>query len=117
MLFVYLIPIGLTVTVFWLVTRRRHALNRQALEHTRGAGLTEPASLHPLLDPTLCIGCGACTQVCPTGAIRIEDNNGVRRTIITGTVVREQPLPKSAAGKILKRDLRAPYWDGHDRTI
>ena len=32
-------------------------------------------------------------------------------------VVREQPLPKSAAGKILKRDLRAPYWDGHDRTI
>ncbi len=40
----------------------------------------------------LCIGCGACTQVCPTGAIRIEDADGVRRTIITGTVVREQPL-------------------------
>lgn len=42
----------------------------------------------------LCIGCGACTQVCPTGAIRIEDADGVRRTIITGTVVREQPLVK-----------------------
>jgi len=40
----------------------------------------------------LCIGCGACTQVCPTGAIRIEDGDGVRRTIITGTVVCEQPL-------------------------
>ena len=34
----------------------------------------------------LCIGCGACTQVCPT----LEDRDGVRRTIITGTVVREQ---------------------------
>jgi len=32
-------------------------------------------------------------------------------------VVREQPLPKSAAGKILKRDLRAPYWEGQTRTI
>jgi NADH-quinone oxidoreductase subunit F len=39
-----------------------------------------------------CIGCGACTQVCPTGAIRLEDSGGVRRTIITGTVVKEQPL-------------------------
>ncbi|MBE0627360.1 MAG: FAD-dependent oxidoreductase [Burkholderiales bacterium] len=40
----------------------------------------------------LCIGCGACTQVCPTGAIRLEDQGGVRRTVITGTVVCEQPL-------------------------
>ncbi len=39
-----------------------------------------------------CIGCGACTQVCPTGAIRLEDRDGMRRTIITGTVVCEQPL-------------------------
>ncbi|MCU0930039.1 MAG: 4Fe-4S dicluster domain-containing protein [Burkholderiaceae bacterium] len=40
----------------------------------------------------LCIGCGACTQVCPTGAIKLEDVGGMRRTVITGTVVCEQPL-------------------------
>ena len=27
------------------------------------------------------------------------------------------PLPMSAAGKVLKRELRAPYWAGHDRAI
>ena len=27
------------------------------------------------------------------------------------------PLPKSGAGKILKRDLRDPHWEGHDSSI
>jgi long-chain acyl-CoA synthetase len=31
--------------------------------------------------------------------------------------MRPEPLPKSGAGKILKRDLRAPYWAGLERQI
>jgi long-chain acyl-CoA synthetase len=31
--------------------------------------------------------------------------------------VRADPLPKSGAGKILKRDLRAPFWEGRDRSV
>ena len=30
---------------------------------------------------------------------------------------RDEPLPLSGAGKILKKDLRAPYWQGHDRNV
>ncbi len=30
---------------------------------------------------------------------------------------RSDPLPLSGAMKILKRDLRAPYWEGHDRGV
>ena len=31
--------------------------------------------------------------------------------------LRTEPLPKSGAGKILKRDIRAPFWEGHDRAV
>jgi len=28
-----------------------------------------------------------------------------------------EQLPRNAAGKVLKKDLRAPYWKGHDRLV
>jgi long-chain acyl-CoA synthetase len=31
--------------------------------------------------------------------------------------LRSEPLPKSGAGKVLKRELRAPYWAGHDAAV
>jgi long-chain acyl-CoA synthetase len=45
------------------------------------------------------------------------------RTAIAGYKVprsvefRSDPLPMSAAGKVLKKDLRAPHWAGHGRSI
>jgi long-chain acyl-CoA synthetase len=44
------------------------------------------------------------------------------RTLIAGyklprSIAFAAELPKSGAGKILKRDLRAPYWEGRDRQI
>jgi len=30
---------------------------------------------------------------------------------------RAEPLPLSGAMKVLKKDLRAPYWEGHDRKV
>jgi long-chain acyl-CoA synthetase len=32
-------------------------------------------------------------------------------------VVSTEPLPKSGAGKVLKRELRAPYWTGHESVV
>ena len=31
--------------------------------------------------------------------------------------LRAEPLPKSGAGKVLKRELRAPHWAGRDRDV
>ncbi len=34
-----------------------------------------------------------------------------------GIDVRQEPLPKSGPGKVLKRQLRAPFWEGVDRAV
>lgn len=31
--------------------------------------------------------------------------------------IRREPLPISGAGKILKTDLRKPYWEGRNRQV
>jgi long-chain acyl-CoA synthetase len=31
--------------------------------------------------------------------------------------LRSEPLPKSGAGKLLKRELRAPYWKGREAMV
>ena len=45
---------------------RSSAAKRQA---ALDAGNSEPPSLHPVIDPARCIGCGACTHACPEGKI------------------------------------------------
>lgn len=34
-----------------------------------------------------CIGCGTCANICPTGALQIEDADGERRILMCGTVI------------------------------
>ena len=42
---------------------------RQKIESAVAAGLVEPPSLHPVISPALCIGCGTCIKACPEGEI------------------------------------------------
>ena len=46
-------------------SRKKHFDNLRCKEDAIKAGLTEPASLHPLIDPLICTGCGACIAACP----------------------------------------------------
>ncbi|OQY01754.1 MAG: hypothetical protein B6I22_14155 [Desulfobacteraceae bacterium 4572_123] len=41
-----------------------------------------------------CIGCGTCTNICPTGAIRAEDDENVRTIRIRDEVVGRHPLER-----------------------
>jgi len=68
-IYTYAFPL-LAVWAVYLPLRKRKTLrSRTKLHAAAEAGLTEPASLHPIIDPAKCIGCGACTRACHEGDI------------------------------------------------
>jgi thioredoxin reductase/NAD-dependent dihydropyrimidine dehydrogenase PreA subunit len=54
---------------YW--TNHHRAAHRARARHdeNREAGVGEPVTLHPSLDPNRCIGIGACVSACPEGEI------------------------------------------------
>jgi thioredoxin reductase/ferredoxin len=62
---VYGLP--LLLIVGWYLRRTfRHERQATAVQfEARTAGLVEPASLHPVIDPLRCLGCGSCVRACP----------------------------------------------------
>ncbi|HQZ45061.1 MAG TPA: NAD(P)-binding domain-containing protein [Usitatibacteraceae bacterium] len=66
---VYAVPL-LGVTLWHVRARtRREAESAELIREVRESGLTEPPSLHPVIDPVKCCGSGACATACPEGAI------------------------------------------------
>jgi thioredoxin reductase/Pyruvate/2-oxoacid:ferredoxin oxidoreductase delta subunit len=54
--------------------RRKARLHRQVakvMDESERTGLNEPASLHPVADPTKCFGSGACVRACPESALGV----------------------------------------------
>jgi thioredoxin reductase/Pyruvate/2-oxoacid:ferredoxin oxidoreductase delta subunit len=59
----------LLVTVIFLfylkITHKRSKRTNAKIQKAKEAGLYEPVSLHPVIDPGTCIGSGACIEACP----------------------------------------------------
>jgi len=55
------------LVLVWFIRRRNRLEQRSTLAHedARAASAQEPASLHPIIDPARCIGCGSCVKACP----------------------------------------------------
>ncbi len=62
---IYLFPIALIWGVYIAHKRLKSRKNLAVMQEEMEAGLTEPASLHPLIDPAKCMGCGTCVKACP----------------------------------------------------
>jgi thioredoxin reductase/ferredoxin len=76
-LLLYLLP--LAWVVIWHVRRRRRRAREleQALASAEAEGRNEPPSLHPVVNPTRCIGSGACARACPEKALGVINGQAV----------------------------------------
>jgi thioredoxin reductase/ferredoxin len=62
---VYAVPFA-GITAYYMIRQRRvHAKHAKVFDDAVAAGMTEPASLHPLIDASKCLGCGTCIKACP----------------------------------------------------
>ena len=83
---IYLLPLAL-VLFFYLRRRgKKEQHHVTQMKESVAAGLTEPASLHPVFDPNRCIGSGACVSACPEQAIGLIKGKGhlVKPTVCIG---------------------------------
>ena len=65
----YLAPFLVVVFIYSRSRRRKEAAARALMQENAEAGLTEPSSLHPVIDENLCLGAGSCVTSCPEDAI------------------------------------------------
>ena len=76
----YLAPAAALVLVYVVRRRRAETAHARELAGSIAAGLTEPPSLHPTVDPLRCIGSGTCVRACPEKALGLV---GGRATLVS----------------------------------
>jgi thioredoxin reductase/NAD-dependent dihydropyrimidine dehydrogenase PreA subunit len=79
----YLTPLAAALWLHVHSRKRREARACASLQRAIDSGLTEPVSLHPVVDPLVCMGSGACTRACPEQTLGIV--NG-RAQLVNPTV-------------------------------
>jgi thioredoxin reductase (NADPH) len=67
----YTVPLVLFLYFYLRRHRRREAAHVATWQESVEAGLTESASLHPVIDPKRCLGSRGCVTACPEKAIGI----------------------------------------------
>ena len=76
-LFLY-VALLLIITLVYAVRRRRvQQADAVELQQALKDGLAEPASLHPVIDPVLCLGSSTCVRACPEEALGIVNGKAV----------------------------------------
>lgn len=73
----YAVPLSLLLWGHLQLRKRREVRATSVMQEAMEAGLTEPSSLHPVVDPAICVGSGACAHACPEKALGIVKGKAV----------------------------------------
>ncbi|MBK7649279.1 MAG: NAD(P)-binding domain-containing protein [Betaproteobacteria bacterium] len=76
----YLLPVLLILipAVFHLRSKKKTSeIHHAVLKEAQESGLTEPPSLHPVVDLSICMGSGACVRACPEKALGVIKGKGI----------------------------------------
>jgi thioredoxin reductase/ferredoxin len=65
LLALYLVPVTGILIWYLRARRRRESAAILAAEEALEASMTDPPSLHPVIDLTRCVGCRSCVNACP----------------------------------------------------
>lgn len=64
-MWLYGLPLVMILLVYFWKKSKKHSKSRRVLDEAISSGMTEPASLHPVVNHALCLGCGTCVKACP----------------------------------------------------
>ena len=110
------------VLFFYVRSRiKKESSSVEVLNECVEAGLTEPSTLHPEIDPRLCLGAGSCVAACPESAIGLIKGKGVlvNPTVCIGHGACEKACPHDAIKLVFgteKRGMDIPQVDPHFET-
>lgn len=76
-LYLYAAVFGVVLVLYLRRQSRRGRQHAAQLEESLATGMAEPPSLHPVVNPALCIGSGACVKACPEEALGIVNGKAV----------------------------------------
>ena len=75
----YLIPffaMCIVIAIYLFKQKKLSVAAQSTWQEVVASGLTEPPSLHPMIDPAICVGASSCAAACPEQAIGIIGNKG-----------------------------------------
>jgi thioredoxin reductase/Pyruvate/2-oxoacid:ferredoxin oxidoreductase delta subunit len=62
---IYLFPMLIIWKLYYYFSNTKTTKNTSIKKEAISTGMTEPASLHPVINPSQCIGCATCVSACP----------------------------------------------------